>query len=275
MNSPTDLGRELDRAIPHLTGVPAEAFLQSGRSARRRRRVRAAIAGAAGVAIIGGAGWATIGGTAPDDRASASASPEADPIPDWAEEYGNHGPVSIAPDGELWVAPDARLIRSVELPTGPFASSDVVSAYAAVAEMDGKVRWAFVYRVADGVLGELDDPGRWTNDFEVWIEDVSSQPQRRQSFAESLVRFADDRSERLVPGQGVEIVAQADEVAYPNRPNHPRRAAAQVTSEGRTWFVLAEGPKSSRAFYSAYEPAVVGASDLQGFLDYLARGARA
>jgi hypothetical protein len=272
MSLPPDLSDELERAIPHLSGTPATAFLASGRRARRRRRAYAAVGGAAVLTAVGGAMLSLTGAPSSPDSATepgASTSPTA-AIPDWAEEYGNHGPVSIAPDGELWVAPDARLIRSVEIPATTFPGGDVVSAYAAEAEMDGDLHWSFVYRTDGMVLGEMDDPGRWTNDFDVWVEDVSSQPQEGPSFAERLVRFADDSSERLVPREGVDIVRQSGDVALgPAREEHPRSAAAEVVYEGRTWFVLAEGPRVARPFYAAYEPAVVGAAGLPGFLDYL------
>ena len=36
-----------------------------------------------------------------------------DDIPAWAQEYGNHGPVALSPQGRLWVAPDATVRRVV------------------------------------------------------------------------------------------------------------------------------------------------------------------
>ena len=50
---------------------------------------------------------------------TASTAITTDSIPSWAQEYGNHGPVAIAPDGRLWVAPDAVVRRTVVDPFDP------------------------------------------------------------------------------------------------------------------------------------------------------------
>ena len=76
-------------------------------------------------------------------------------------------------------------------------------------------------------------------------------------------------SERLVAGPGAVVVDQNPDVVLPNWQKHPRIAVAQVTFEGRTWFVLAMGPAHDEPFYSAYEGSVVPASTLDGFLDFL------
>ncbi len=268
MDVDTDLARELERAIPHLPTAPASSHLSAGRRARRHRRAYAGVAGAAVVAIIVGGALSGMDGTsskAEDNPITSTPSPE---IPAWAQEYGNHGPASIYPDGRLWVAPDARLIRSVDIDLQT-AREDIVSSYAVEAEMDGEVDWSFVYRVGDGVFGEMDQPGRWTNDFQVWIEDETASLEHRPSLAERLVQFAGDDSERLVAGPGAVVVDQDPDVVLPNWQRHPRIAVAQVTFEGRTWFVLAMGPAHDKPFYSAYEEDVVQASTLDGFLDFL------
>ena len=268
MDLDTDLARELESAIPHLRTAPASSHLTAGRRARRRRRAYVGVAGAAVVAIIVGGALSGMDGPsskAEDNPITSTPSPE---IPAWAEEYGNHGPASIYPDGRLWVAPDARLIRSVDNPLD-IDDPTLVSSYAVEAEMDGEVDWSFVYRVESGVFGEMDQPGRWTNDFDVWIADVTSDLEHRPSLAERLVHFADDDSERLVAGPGAVVVDQNPDVVLPNWQKHPRIAIAQVTFEGRTWFVLAMGPAKSKPFYSAYEGSVVPASTLDGFLDFL------
>ena len=56
--------------------------------------------------------------------------------------------------------------------------------------MDGELDWSFVYRVDDGVFGEMGHPGEWTNDFEMWIDDVTSNLENRRSLSERLVHFA-------------------------------------------------------------------------------------
>jgi hypothetical protein len=268
MDLDSDLARELERAIPHLPTAPASSHLSAGRRARRRRHAYAGVAGAAVVAIIVGGALSGMDGTsskAEDNPIAGSPSPD---IPAWAQEYGNHGPASIYPDGRLWVAPDARLIRSVDNPLD-IDDPTLVSSYAVEAEMDGEVDWSFVYRDANGVFGEMDQPGRWTNDFDVWIADVTSNLEHRPSLAERLAQFAGDDSERLVAGAGAVVVDQNADVVLPNWQKHPRIAVAQLTFEGRTWFVLAMGPAHDKPFYSAYEGSVVQASTLDGFLDFL------
>ncbi len=268
MDLDTELARELERAIPRLPTTPASSYLGAGRRARRRRRAYAGVAGAAVVAIIVGGGLSGVDGSsskAEDNPITSTPTPE---IPAWAQEYGNHGPASIYPDGRLWVAPDAQLVRSVDNPLDT-DDEDVVSSYAVEAEMDGEVDWSFVYRDESGVFGEMGHPGEWTNDFEVWIADVTSTLEHRQSLAERLVQFAGADSERLVAGPGAVVVDQNPDVVLPNWQKHPRIAIAQVTFEGRTWFVLAMGPAHDKPFYSAYEGSVVQASTLDGFLDFL------
>jgi hypothetical protein len=272
MDLDTELARELERAIPHLPTAPASALLTAGRRARRRRNAFAGVAAVAVLALGTGAAVSALSGSDPNgaDGTHVADTPSAGvgAIPEWAQEYGNHGPVSIYPDGRLWVAPDARLIRSVENPLDT-DDDDVVSSYAAEAEMDGEVEWSFVYRTSDGVFGQMDDPGRWTNDFDVWIADQTADLEHRPSLAERLVQFADDDSERLVAGPGAVVVDQNPDVVLPNWQRHPRIAVAQVTFEGRTWFVLAMGPAHDKPFYSAFEGSVVQAATLEGFLDWL------
>ena len=268
MDLDSELARELERAIPHLPTVPVSSHLSAGRRARRRRHAYAGVAGAAFLAIIAGGALSGLDGPisrAEDPPTVDSPSPD---IPDWAEEYGNHGPASIYPDGRLWVAPDARLIKTVENPLGT-DREEVISSYAVEAEMDGELDWSFVYRVDDGVLGEMGHPGEWTNDFEMWIDDVTSNLENRRSLSERLVHFAHDGSERLEAGAGAVIVDQTDDVVLPNWEQHPGSAAAKVTFEGRTWFVLAMDPAKGKPFYSPYEGSVVSASTVDGFLDFL------
>ena len=142
MDLDSELARELERAIPHLPTGPASKHLSAGRRARRRRHAYAGVAGVAVLALTTGGAVALLGGSTSKgaDGTHVVDSPSALAIPEWAQEYGNHGPVSIYPDGRLWVAPDARLIRTVE---GPFDTDDedVIASYAAEAEMDGEIDW--------------------------------------------------------------------------------------------------------------------------------------
>ena len=127
----------------------------------------------------------------------------------------------------------------------------------------------FVYRDGENVSGLMGHPGEWTNDFEIWIDDITSQFEHRPSWADRLVQFAGDGSERLVAGPGAVIVDQTGDVVLPNWEQHPGTAVAKVRFEGTTWFVLAMDPAHDAPFYSSYEASVVSASTLDGFLDYL------
>jgi len=276
MNLESDLAHELDRAIPHLPAAPAAAYLASGRRARRRRAY-AGVAGVAALALTGGAALSVLDDPGSDTETTGPATsvPSFDPeIPSWAQEYGNHGPVSIYPNGELWVAPDARLIRSVEILADSFRRDDVISAYVAEVEMEGEVWWSFVVRTShspsDGTGGQMEPARDWTTDFDVWVDYITAELQGRARFSERLVRFADDASEQLVARAGAQIVDQTDDVAAsPAFENHPRRSVAEVTYGGKTWFVLAEGPQSGAPFYTPYQAEAVSVTDLGGFLDYL------
>ena len=263
-----ELAQELERAIPHLPTAPASSLLTAGRRARRRRHAYAGVAAVAVLALATGGAVSVLSGSDPTARDRTAVSPSTAAIPEWAQEYGNHGPVSIYPDGRLWVAPEARVIRTVE---NPLDTNDpaVVSSYAVEAEMEGELDWVFIYRNESGVFGEMDEPGRWTNDFQVWIADVTSNLEHRPSLAERLVHFAGADSERLVAGPGAVVVDQTPDVVLPNWQKHPRIAIGQVTFEGRTWFVLAMGPGHDKPFYAAYEESVVSATTLDGFLDFL------
>jgi hypothetical protein len=270
MDLDSELTRELERAIPHLPTAPPSSHLSAGRRARRRRHAYAGVAGVAVLALATGGAVSVLSGSDSTgaDGTHVADSPSAEAIPDWAQEYGDHGPVSIYPDGRLWVAPDARLIRTVE---GPFDidNKGVIASYAVEAEMDGEIDWSFVYRDSESVGGLMGHPGEWTNDFEIWIDDITSQFEHRPSWSERLVHFAGDGSERLVAGAGAVIVDQTDDVEVANLENHPGSAVAEVTFEGTTWFVLAMDPAHNKPFYSAFEGSVVSPSTIDGFLDFL------
>ena len=274
MDLDTELARELERAIPHLPTAPASSHLSAGRRARRRRHSYAGVAGVAVLAVATGAAVSVLSGSNPTgadgSQIADTPSSSSSEIPSWAEEYGKHGPISIYPDGRLWVAPDARLIKTVENPLGT-EHEDVISSYAVEAEMDGEVDWVFAYRDEDedAVFGEMGHPGEWTNDFEMWIDDVTSNAEDRRSLAERLVHFAGDGSERLVAGAGAVMVDQTDDVVLPNWQAHQGMAVAKVSFEGTTWFVLAMDPAKGKPFYSPFEGSVVSASTIDGFLDFL------
>ncbi len=124
------------------------------------------------------------------------------------------------------MAPDARLIKTVENPLGT-EHEDVISSYAVEAEMDGEVDWVFVYRDED----ETPCLARWaTRASGRTTSRCGSMTSRRtlenrRSLSERLVHFAGDGSERLVAGAGAVIVDQTDDVVLPNwqtAPGHAR-----------------------------------------------------
>jgi hypothetical protein len=306
MSPEIDLRDRLDHELDHLPSRPAGHYLQRGRRVRRRRR---AIAAGAVVAVSVAAVQLMAPGTG-DRESSIAEEPTAvdsprpdvlpdpafvapepnnpvealawsavaddldwfttDDIPPWAEEYDSHGPVGLLADGRLWVAPDATVRRIVVDPVLGGAGG-ITSSYAVEAEYDDDVEWVLLS--TDGTsqgVGTMDDPGRWTDDFELWVDNETSSAQGRPSFAERLAHFADDTSDVLVPGaDGVEIVRQVQdpEVDSGWEPG-TREAAAEVRWAGTTWFVQASDPRDGGAWYIPYEGSRY--QDFDAFLDELA-----
>ncbi|MDR7252989.1 hypothetical protein J2X46_001974 [Nocardioides sp. BE266] len=181
-----------------------------------------------------------------------------DDVPTWAQEYGEHGPVGVSPDGRLWVAPDATVRRVVVDPyvrgeDGVTASYAVEAQCACVADHfpDG-LSWVIISTDGTGPGGgEMDQPGRETDDFELWVDDVTSQLQGRPSLAERLVRFESRTSDTLVPASpGVTIVEQGHDTGYPDS-FASRGAVAEVTYAGTTWYVMAVEPPDGGVWYDA------------------------
>ena len=316
MSPDTELRTTLERALDDLPSVPAVAYLHEGRRVRRRRRVvTAAVAVpllALGAAVVvdeigkdgSGTEVATPAPTAPAfDPADLGPDPDyvapepnnpveavvgldgvdyfttAD-IPAWAQEYGNHGPVALSPDGRLWVAPDATIRRTV---VDPYAQGEdgVTASYAVEAEYPGapeemasNVVWVVIATDGTGPgTGTMDEPGRWTDDFELWVDDVTAHEQGRPSFAERLVEFAGPGSSELIPGsEGVTIVhLEQDPELGPGTVAAARSAAAEVRWAGKSWYVLALDPRRGAAWYDPHE----GSSqpDFAAFLAMLRDGA--
>ncbi len=121
--------------------------------------------------------------------------------------------------------------------------------------------------------GAMDRPGRWTDDFELWVDDMTAEEQGRPNFAERLVQFAPDGSSSLVPGtEGVEILHQVSDPEFrPGWPPTTRAAAAEVRWGGMTWFVEASNYPQDPPWFQA----LAGASqpDFASFLVWLRRGA--
>jgi hypothetical protein len=312
MTPATRLSTALDERLDGLPSTPPEHYLAAGLAAAHSRRRRAGFAaGVAGVvaAAVLAAGWALPLGDGPqrarEHQASVAAPPlqaaaslsslriepgvgtidsyTTDDIPEWATEYGNHGPVAIAPDGRLWVAPEATMVRSIDDPVGQTGqAADVSHSYAVEVRWDAAddklathgVVWSFVYQQAGepATYGELDSPERWTADFGVWVDDKTADLLGRAGFAERLAQFASDRSDELVPGADVEIVQQRNDVATGDRPRYARQTAAEVRIDAQTWFVLASGRKVGQSFYEAYDETSAAASDLEGFLRFVEAG---
>ncbi len=279
-----DLAPELDRALAGLPAVPAANYLAAARKARRRRRV---VTGSVALAVLIGGGVAL--DLALDD--SADLTPVATPgpghsddpgpetpvtgpglegvdafttpgIPEWAQEYGNHGPVGLAPDGRLWIAPGAEVLRTVVNPIDGEGTAEVPGSYGVEARYKGETTWVLL-------PATMDTPGRWTNDFELWVENESSQFEDRPSFAERLVHFAGPDSERLAAGDQGELVRQLDGVDLPRWPENARSSVAEVRSGGTTWFVQAMDPLDGAPWYQAYEQVILGADDLEDFVAWV------
>jgi hypothetical protein len=280
-----DLAPELNRALADLPSMPATSYLTAARKVRRRRRV---VTGAvASAVLVGGLAIAPslddpahrtqVASPGPSLEDGGTVTPVTGPalkgidafttegIPSWAQEYGNHGPVALAPDGRLWVAPGAVVQRAVVNPLGSTGTEDAPTSYAIEARYEDTTTWILL-------PGIMDEPGRWTSDFDLWVDDVTSRVQGRPTVAERLVHFVGPNSERLAAGDGVELVRQTSEVELPSYEQHPRSSAAEVRWGGKTWFVLAQGPASGPPFYEAYEQAV-SAPDLDGFVAWLGRAA--
>ncbi len=310
MSVDTRVARALDERLDGLTPVPPEHYLAAGRVARRRRHQRRA-GGALGLVVAGvlvatqtwsgGAGPQTAREYRPATAASEGAveppslsdlpvdaglgdidSFTTDSAPEWAQEYGNHGPASIAPDGRLWVAPEAAVVRSIADPVGPgSAAAGVAHSYALEVRWqrpgvevgkEGLVWWyGFQDEGSPATMGSLDAPDRWTSDFALWAANEAAAQLGEPSFPDRLVRFEDDRSAVLVPLPGVEIVRQATDVDTGDLEQYARRSAAEVLVGGQTYFVLANGRRVGQAFYMPYE-ASVSAPDLPGFLTYVSSG---
>lgn len=200
-----------------------------------------------------------------------------DDVPSWAEEHGNHGPVKLLQDGRLWVAPDATVRRIVVDPilggiNDTIASYAVEAEYAGAPEIfGGDVVWVLL--ATDGKSqggGTMDEPGGWTDDFELWVDNETAFEQGRPSFAERLAQFDDGTSDVLVPGaDGVEIVRQVqDPEVGPKWEPGTREAAAEVRWAGTTWFVQASDPRDGGAWYIRYDASRY--DDFDAFLDELA-----
>lgn len=304
----TQVASRLDERLEGLTTVPAEHYLTAGRAARGRRR-RRRFAGVTGLAVAGllaATQVLPVGGG--DDGLvreipAAVAAPEGevappslsdltvragvgdidaystDGIPEWAKEYGNHGPAAIGPDGRLWVAPGTKVVRSIDhLLDDPSISHS----YALEVEWTphdpqqggrGLYWWWSAQEVGSTDSGGLmDDAARWTTDFALWAQSDSGFTIDRPAFSGSLVRFASTTSTRLVAQPGVEIVDQVTDVDTGDMEQYARRSAAQVVIDGHTYFVLANGRAEGKAFYEPYEAAVVGGDDLASFEAFVANG---
>lgn len=274
-----DLAPDLEHALAHLPSVPATSYLTAARKVRRRRRIAG---GSVAVAVLaGGMVFATTLDDSPEHipvatPGSADPGPETpvtgpglegvdafttEGIPKWAQEYGNHGPVALAPDGRLWIAPGAVVQKTIVDPIDRSEPGPPES-YGVEARFEGETKWILL-------PATMDDPGRWTDDFDIWVDNEASQFEDQPSFAEGLVHFVGPESDRLATGNGVELVRQLNGVDLPNWQGHPRTSVAEVRSEGETWFVLAMGPRHGGPWYQAYERAIVAADDLDGFVTWL------
>jgi hypothetical protein len=284
-----DLAPDLERSLGHLPTVPATTYLATARKVRRRRRT---IAGAATSVVL--AGGLVLAPTLLDSSSPtpvASMAPGAGPgerlvapepdnpvtavpglegvehftteeIPGWVGEHGNNGPVDIAPDGRLWVAPGAEVHQTVVDPYAAGGPQEHGTSYAVEATYEGETRWVLL-------PGLMEPPGLWTDDFELWVDEATAFAQDRPSIGARLVQFADPGRDELVARDGAEVVRQVAGIDLgPETINHPKNTAAEVRWAGTTWFVLARIDGYGKAFYQAYDPATTG-PDLDSFVTWL------
>jgi hypothetical protein len=309
MNPDTLIREALDGLAGQLPTVPPHRYVEAGRAAhrtRRRRRIASAACFVAGVVLAGGAlNQLTATSPTAEDQTGISVSPgqvndsvlsrltitdgmgdidsfTTEDIPEWAQEHGKHGPVSIAPDGRLWIAPDAEVVRTVNDPYGDAGRAiGIARSFAVETRWDnprnssgaGGLAWSFIYQDSGSTFtqGSMDDPNRYTTDFGLWAQDQTAYLLKRAGSGQRLVHFASATSDVLEPGADVEIVQQTPVATVGSRRPFPRQVAAEVRLAGETWFVLASGERTGREVYEPYEPALSG-SDFAGFLDFVSSG---
>lgn len=309
--SESDLLTRLDHELAHLPSVPASTYLLAGRRVRRRRRVISAAAvvaiGVAAVQVLapGQERESTVAEeVATDHVAHVDLGPDpdyvapeprnaveavdgldgvdwftTDDVPSWAQEYGNHGPVAITPEGRLWVAPDAEVARTVIDPYPP-GEDGIAASYAVEARWDSAPEelgdgFVWVIIATEGTspgTGTMDEPGRWTDDFELWVDDATAHEQGRPSFAERLLMFTDDTTDTIgVGAEGVELLHQQRDPDLGNAwVEHTRAAAAEVEWMGVRWYVMAVDPTDGAPWYQVW-PADT-ATDFDAFLARIAKG---
>jgi hypothetical protein len=291
MSPETDLRDRLEHELGHLPHAPATAYLLEGRRVRRRRRAATAVAAAAAVAVSiagvqllaprAGGGDLPVAGDATSTPQVSTPEPGPDPdfvapepsnpleaqdgldgvdwfttddIPTWAQEYGNHGPVAVAPDGRLWVAPDAT-VRRVVVDPYTYGKPAGTTSYAVEAlctcapeDMTDDVVWSLVSE--DG-SGQMDVPGWTTDDFELWVDSATAAEQGRPSLAERFAHFAGKDTGRMVAGApDVTLVRQEAEVDLGSgRVTQTRAGAAEVEYAGQTFFVVGVDPEEGGPWY--------------------------
>lgn len=115
-------------------------------------------------------------------------------------------------------------------------------------EMTDDVVWVWT-SPSDG--GEMDIPGRATDDFELWVDGATASWQGRPSIAERYAHFAGDEGGRMVAGApGVTLVRQEPEADLGSgRVTHTRAGAAQVEYAGRTFYVVGVDPEDGAPWY--------------------------
>ncbi|GAA5104851.1 hypothetical protein GCM10023339_00150 [Alloalcanivorax gelatiniphagus] len=293
MSPETDLLTRLDHELGELPTVPAEVYLRDGRRARRRRTTAVALAAPAAAALLAAFVGLGPGGqgdeaslarepTAPAQVEQTSTidlaadpdfvAPEpnnpleaqdglagidwftTDDIPSWAQEYGNHGPVAIAPDGRLWVAPDAT-VRRVVIDPYTYGEAGDETSYAVEAEcacapeeMTDDIVWVVLSTDGGGLM---EPPGWMTDDFELWVDGVTAREQGRPTIAARFARFAGRGTGRMVAGApGVTLVHQEAEADLGSgRGRHTRAGAAEVEYAGQTFYVVGVDPEEGAPWY--------------------------
>lgn len=253
-----NLHDRLDAELEQITGQDPQTYVVAGRHALARRRLASGVAALAvtgglvtGVALVA-PGGGTAGPAAHQSPSTHTTSSHATSGPRQA--HGTEKPdcqviedACVSSDGELELAPGLTLKDRIWSPLGKDS--------AAIEVLDGHARaWLFV----TGQDVTREEPRRAFDTLRLWTKDMRRALTGRTPKA--LVRFTDDGS--LSPVDGVTMVDQTTDPKLGARfsgPNDPT-AVAEVTVDGRTWFVAARHVQGGRPEYFPISTARAGTS---------------
>lgn len=242
MSTDSDLRDALDRSFGNGPALPpvADQVILGRRRLRRRRAVAGVLAATAAVAVVGGAWTVTQVGDDSDRGVRVAQGADGSDTSD-AEPWSRDEFVRFGPDGEVEVNPDAEVVASLEI------------------EAAGQVGEVYRIRIEDETYDVLAVPETGT----VSSVLAGSQGLNLGSWAmfqldpdylpsdTSWVRF--DARDELVAKPGVTLVHQLLDPPFETFAGpQDRTAAAEVTRDGRTFFLavrsLDGGPAEAIAY---------------------------